>query len=544
MRMPAAGAHCRRTTHDRASLRPAACCRRRRPAPLSPLWEGSEGRWRRSSGGAVSGALALVAVPVLPLVGALLAAMSGRFGVRVAVGVAVGVAAALAGLGGALLASAEPVAVAVGGWAPPLGIALQADGLAAAMIAMTALVMAAVALGARPEMSAHVAGARAAFGFWPLMLLLWGALNAVFLSRDLFNLYVGLELLSLAAIALVAIGGAAKAITAALRYMIFALAGSLLYLAGVVLTYAAHGVLDIGLLASRTPAPTDALALALMTAGLLAKTALFPFHVWLPPAHSAAPAPASAMLSALVPKASFVILMRLWFEAMPDRAEPSALVVLALMGSGAVIWGGLLALVQQRLKLIVAYSTVAQLGYLFLAFPLAGGAGAAQPWAAGAWTGAVFQALSHGLAKAAMFLAAGIYIAALGSDRLGDLRGMARALPMTAFALALAAVTLAGLPPSGGFTAKYLLMTSAFAAGQWPWAFVLAGGGLLGAAYLYRPLAALFAREARLAPRPISRARQAVPLVLAALSVGLGILSAVPFEMLQIGRPATAEGGL
>lgn len=488
---------------------------------------------------------ALVAVLTLPLLGALGALALPRPARRAcALGATALTAVAAAALCGAVWLGGVPVTLALGGWAPPVGIALQADGLAAAMIAMTALVMAAVALGARPEMSAHVAGARAAFGFWPLMLLLWGALNAVFLSRDLFNLYVGLELLSLAAIALVAIGGAAKAITAALRYMIFALAGSLLYLAGVVLTYAAHGVLDIGLLASRTPAPTDALALALMTAGLLAKTALFPFHVWLPPAHSAAPAPASAMLSALVPKASFVILMRLWFEAMPDRAEPSALVVLALMGSGAVIWGGLLALVQQRLKLIVAYSTVAQLGYLFLAFPLAGGAGAAQPWAAGAWTGAVFQALSHGLAKAAMFLAAGIYIAALGSDRLGDLRGMARALPMTAFALALAAVTLAGLPPSGGFTAKYLLMTSAFAAGQWPWAFVLAGGGLLGAAYLYRPLAALFAREARLAPRPISRARQAVPLVLAALSVGLGILSAVPFEMLQIGRPATAEGGL
>jgi multicomponent Na+:H+ antiporter subunit D len=231
-----------------------------------------------------------------------------------------------------------------------------------------------------------------AFGFLPLMLLLWAALNVVFLSRDLFNLYVGIELLSIAAVALVAIDGKAQAMAAALRYMIFALAGSLLYLTGVVLVYAAHGTLDIDLLAGRTAAAPDGLALALMTAGLMAKTALFPFHVWLPPAHAGAPAPASALLSGLVPKASFVILLRLWFDAMPDRASDGALTLIALLGTAAVVWGSLCALAQTRLKLIVAYSTVAQIGYLFLVFPLAGGADSSVPWAAGAWNGGVFLA--------------------------------------------------------------------------------------------------------------------------------------------------------
>ena len=437
-----------------------------------------------------------------------------------------------------------PVMLSLGGWQPPIGIGLRVDGLGAALGAMTALVMAGVALAARHDMSAQISGPRASFGFWPLMLLLWGALNAVFAARDLFNLYVGLELITLTAVALVAISGKIEAIAAALRYLVFALAGSLLYLAGVVLTYAAHGTLDISLLATRAPAPVDALALGLMTAGLLVKTALFPFHVWLPPAHSAAPAPASALLSALVPKASLLIVLRLWFEAMPDLAAPAALLALATLGAVAVVWGGVLALVQRRLKLIVAYSTVAQLGYVFFVFPLAGGDGTAQPWAAGAWTGAIFQILSHGLAKASMFLTAGIYIAAVGSDRLGDLRGLARALPITGFAFALSAITLMGLPPSGGFTAKYLLMTSAFASGQWPWAFVLAGGGLLAAMYLYRPLAALFAREIMTHPRPIPRSWQVVPLGLALLSIALGLFSALPFEFLQIGRPDPAAEGL
>ena len=488
--------------------------------------------------------IALIAGLAVPLLAAL-AAVALPFRARVPT--------ALSAVGLTLVASVwlaievwqgGPVTLSLGGWSPPIGIALRADGLGAAFGLMTALVMAGVALAARHELAAHVAGPRVSFGFWPLMLLLWGALNTVFVSRDLFNLYVGLELITLTAVALVAISGKAEAIAAALRYLLFALAGSLLYLAGVVLSYAGHGTLDISLLAARTAAPGDALALGLMTAGLLVKTALFPFHVWLPPAHSAAPAPASAVLSALVPKASLLIVLRLWFEAMPDRAAPVALLALASLGALAVIWGGVMALVQRRLKLIVAYSTVAQIGYIFLVFPLVGGDGAAQPWAAGAWTGAMFQALSHGLAKAAMFLVAGIYIAAVGSDRLGDLRGLARSLPMTGFAFALASMTLLGLPPSGGFTAKYLLMTAAFASGQWVWAFVLAGGGLLAAAYLYRALAAIFAREISITPCAISRNWQAVPLVLAMLSVALGLLSSVPFEFLQIGRPDQAAEGL
>ena len=486
---------------------------------------------------------ALVFLLALPLVAALAALVAPRGApaltlIRAAAGV------------GAALRLAQTVAqggvqeIALAGWAPPLGITVAADGLAVAFLLMTALVMLAVALAARAELAPERAGARVAFGFWPIALLLWGSLNAVFLSRDLFNLYVGIELLTLAAVALVALSGKAGALVAAMRYMIFALAGSLLYLLGVVLVYGAHGTLDVGLLADRTVADPDALALALMTAGLAAKTALFPFHVWLPPAHAGAPAPASAMLSGLVPKASFVILIRLWFEAMPDQAGSGALLLLGLMGAAAVIWGSLRALSQPRLKLIVAYSTVAQLGYMFLIFPLAGGDGAAQPWAAGAWTGGMFQALSHGLAKAAMFLCAGLWIIAAGGDRLADLRGLARPMPMTAMAFGLAAVTLMGLPPSGGFTAKYLMMTAAFASGQWGWAPVLAGGGLLAAAYLYRPMAEVFARDCPITPQPIPRAWQLVPLALAVAAIMLGLISAPPFDLLQVGRPEAAEEGL
>jgi formate hydrogenlyase subunit 3/multisubunit Na+/H+ antiporter MnhD subunit len=473
---------------------------------------------------------ALVALLAVPLAGALAAvALPGGAARAAALAAVAATAGAALGLAGTVAGGSIP-RLHLGGWAPPLGIALVADGLAAVFAAMTALVMAAVALAARHAMAPEAAGARAAFGFWPLLLLLWAALNAVFVSRDLFNLYVGIELLTLSAIGLVAIGGRPEALAAAMRYMIFALAGSLLYLAGVVLVYAGHGALDIGLLSARVPARTDALALALMTAGLMAKTALFPFHVWLPPAHAGAPAPASAMLSALVPKASFLILLRLWTQAMPDAATAAALALTGGLGAAAVLWGGLCALAQTRTKLIVAYSTVAQIGYLFAVFPLV-------PLAAGAWSGAVLLALSHGLAKAAMFLAVGQWMTAAGGDRPGDLRGLARAMPMSAFAFALAAMSLAGLPPSGGFTAKYLVMRAAFAAEQWVWAAVMVAGGLLSAAYLYRPLAAIFAREAAAALAPPPRARQAVPLALAGAAVALGLVSAGPLALAAAAGP-------
>lgn len=493
----------------------------------------------------IAPAAALVAPVVLPLAGALLAVVFGRWGGGIALAVVLGVAAACLALlfaldrGGVMLLS-------IGGWQAPLGITLRADGLAGAFLAVTGLVMAAVLVLARDSFAPpNVGERRAAYAFWPLALLLWGALNAVFLSRDLFNLYVGLELLTLAAVALVAIEGKAETVAAALRYMIFALMGSLLYLLGAALLYAAHGTLDIVLLASRSlGAPTDLMATALITAGLVVKTALFPFHGWLPPAHSGAPAPASAMLSALVPKASFYILMRLWFEATPDLASPALLLVPAVLGALAILYGSVLALRQQRLKLIIAYSTVAQLGYLFFVFPLAGGESAAQPWAAGAWTGGMFHALSHALAKAAMFLCAGLWVQAIGHDRLDGLKGVATRMPMTTFAFALAAISLMGLPPSGGFTAKYLMMTAAFAAGDVLWALILAAGGLLAAAYLYRPLALTLSGSAPDGLAAVSRWRQAVPLALAGAAILVGLFSAGPFDFLQIGRPDAAAEGL
>lgn len=453
------------------------------------------------------------------------------------------------GLG--LLASLATLAVAVwvmagvwqqgglhaelGGWSAPLGIALAADGLSAALLGMAAL----VALGVGVYASGYFRSGDADTHFWPLWLLLWAALNGLLLAADLFNIYVTLELLGLTAAALGALTGTADAIRANLRYLLVGLLGSMTYLLGVALLYTAHGTLDLGLLADvLLPGPLAATALVLMTAGLALKAALFPLHFWLPPAHANAPAPVSAALSALVVKAAFYLIVRLWLDVFAPVVTPLAATLMGLLGALAVIWGSWRALRAERLKLLAAYSTVAQIGYLCLFFPLLQ---ALPPGSArdDLFVALVLMALTHGLAKAGLFLAAGLVQRSAGHDRIDDLGGTAQHMPATTFTIALAGTALIGLPPSGSFIGKWILMTSALESGQWWWILVIAIGTLLAAAYVFRVLSRAFNLE----PTPqrfVTQARTEVPALLLALaSVAVLGLAADPlWRLLGAGEGA------
>ena len=355
--------------------------------------------------------------------------LGGRFAERVALAVTpLGLALALA-IAAGVAHSGQPLVYAVGGHAPPLGIALRADGISAVMLVAAALIFAASGFYARAKFATPpgVAESRAPLTFWIMLQAIWAALTIVFVSGDLFNLYVALELLTFAAVPLVCIDGRPETLAAALRYLLFALFGSICYLLGAALFYGAYGTLDIALLAQRVHAlPAVWAAAALMTAGLLAKTALFPLHLWLPPAHANAPAAASAVLSGLVVKGSFFLLLRLWFYVLPALPASAVGAVLGTLGSAAILFGSVLALRQARLKLLIAYSTIAQIGYLFLIFPLASGA---HSWSADGWSGGMMQVLAHAFAKAAMFLAAGLWrnrSAMTGSPSLPAPRGKCR----------------------------------------------------------------------------------------------------------------------
>jgi formate hydrogenlyase subunit 3/multisubunit Na+/H+ antiporter MnhD subunit len=477
--------------------------------------------------------LPAAAVPLLLLLGA---RQAGRM-MTVLLPAGLFIAVAIASL---VWEAKAPLAYFVGGWAPPLGIALRADGLSAVMVVVTALIVGAISLFAGetfrvPEGEAET---RRPLVFWTLLMGVWAALNAVWFGADLFALYVALELLTFGAVPLVCLDGSAATLQAALRYLLFALVGSALYLLGVALFYGAYGTLDIGLLAARVrPEPVVFVAAALMIAGLAAKTALFPLHLWLPPAHAGAPAAASALLSALVVKGSFFLIVRIWFDVMPGLPSMAAAQILGALGAAAIVVGSVVALRQARLKLMIAYSTVAQIGYLFFLFPLATG----QAWNGIAWTGGMLQLVAHAFAKAAMFLAAGLIGEAMGHDRISDLSGIGRAMPKTVFAFGLAGMSLMGLPPSGGFVAKAMLLTAAVGEGQWWWAVVILAGGLLAAGYVFRVIVPAIAPGNIPALRvEVSGRRQGVVLALAVGALLLGFLPLRPSQMLEIGRPGVA----
>ena len=465
----------------------------------------------------------MVALIILPLVGGIACFLFPAISKSLGLIFGLAIFASMGGLGWQLLELGAQ-RYAVGGWGAPLGIDLYADGLSLLMLAVTVF----VGLGVSTYASGYFDQLKARH-FWPLWMFLWAALNALFLSADIFNLYVTLELVGLAAVALVALAGSANALAGAMRYLLVSLLGSLAYLLGVALLYHSFGSVDIDILSQRMEAtPAAWAAVGLMSAGLLLKTALFPLHFWLPPAHASAPAPVSALLSALVVKASFYILLRLWLEVFPVTGTYLGQ-LLGLLGAAAVLWGGIQALRQTRLKLLIAYSTVAQLGYLFLAFPLGTSI---------AWKGALYMLLSHAVAKAAMFMAAGNILLFSGHDRIADLDRVAQRLPLTLTAFSLAGVSIMGLPPSGGFIAKWLLLEAAMRSGQWWWAGILILGGLLAAAYVFKVIGYAFI-SAKITHEPgvVPARMEWAALVLAIMAILLGLFTSGPLALLEIGSP-------
>lgn len=466
------------------------------------------------------------------------------------------------------VAAGQVLDLAMGGHQVPLGISLRADGFSVLFLLLATLVGAAVSGHAFlvPEST----GAQGPHpGYWPLWLGCWAGLNAVFLAGDLFNTYVGLELVGLTAVGLVALGGA-EARKAALRYLFIAVLGSLLFLLAVGLVVSATGTLDIdraaGVLATQPGAgAVPALAVALLSAGLALKVALVPMHRWLIPAHAGAPAAVSPLLSALVIKASLFVLLRCWLWVAPAGAGPlEALAwLMAVLGVAALVVGSVLALRQDRLKPLVAYSTVAQAGYWFLLLPLvvdgrsstmAEHAVTSVPEDASrlaALAGTVALVLGHGIAKAGLFLAAGTLQRAYGTDRITELTGAGREHPALVLAMGLCAVGLAGVPFSLAFSGKWQLAGGAVGSGHYWLLVVVVLGTLLSAAYLVAMVAALLVQredegdegdEGDATPRPsrtptVPLRAQAVPFVLGTLTVATGFTGVWVSGVLEVGAP-------
>jgi multicomponent Na+:H+ antiporter subunit D len=315
---------------------------------------------------------------------------------------------------------------------------------------------------------------------YTVYLLLVAGLTGMAATADMFNLYVFLEISSLTSYALISIGGG-QAVVSAFRYVILGTVGAAFYLLSVGYLYSVTGTLNMADLANILPGLYGSgavlVAFAFFVIGISIKMALFPMHAWLPGAYSDAPSAVSALIAATTTKVAAYVLVRVMYFVFEPRFSVEMIPVTTLlswMGVIAMILGSVMAIAQSDLKRMLAYSSVAQIGYIVLGIGLANAAGL---------TGGLLHLVNHALMKGCLFLVAGAIVYRTSLREIKDLRNLSVKMPWTAGIFAIAALSMIGIPPFCGFFSKLYLIMGAVEAGQWFFVGVILFSSALALAY-------------------------------------------------------------
>jgi multicomponent Na+:H+ antiporter subunit D len=380
----------------------------------------------------------------------------------------------------------------LGGFAPPAGIELVADGISTPVIVLVAGVALAVLVYARR------AGPRGN-AFYTMYLLLIGGLAGVTLTGDVFNMYVFLEITGIAAYALVASGPDPESAVASLKYLILGTIGASLFLLGAGYAFIATGTLNMVDLSTELAAAGYSSrlvvgAFGLMVTGLLVKVAIFPVHSWQPDAYATSPASVSALISALVSTVAAYALGRILLTVFTVdffRAVPVAQDALLAAATVSIVAGSVLAVMQSDLKRMLAYSSVSQFGMIVAAFTLLNETAA---------TGGIIHLVGHGILKGGLFAAVGIVALQTGARTVDEYAGLADRAPLSAGVVAILALTLVGVPPGVGFVGKWYIAVGAIESETWPVAAVILVSTLLTLAYVARVVERMYFASAEPTP--------------------------------------------
>jgi multicomponent Na+:H+ antiporter subunit D len=421
----------------------------------------------------------LVPLPVaIPLFGAALTLVLARRSVAQRVISVTAVAATLV-VAALLLWHAHrygTVVVRVGAWPAPLGIVLVADRLATLMLVVSAAVTLCVLLYSIGEGRADPGEHAPVAIYHPTYLVLTAGVTNAFLTGDLFNLFVGFEILLVASYVLLTVRGTEERIRAGTTYVVVGLVSSLVFLAAVALVYAATGTVNLAQLVDRIAALPGDVRLALHLMLLLAfgiKAAAFPLAAWLPDSYPTAPAPVTAVFAGLLTKVGVYAIIRTETLLFPGGRVADVLLVVAL---ATMLVGILGAVAQTDLKRLLSFTLVSHIGYLLFGVALTSVAGL---------SGAIFYVVHHITIQTTLFLAAGLVERRVGTTKLDRIGGLARTTPMLGILFFLPALNLAGVPPFSGFLGKLgLLQAGVAAGGPLPWLLV-AGGSLTSLLTLY-----------------------------------------------------------
>ncbi|QNO13620.1 monovalent cation/H+ antiporter subunit D family protein [Alkalicella caledoniensis] len=373
----------------------------------------------------------------------------------------------------------------LGGWEPPWGIELSVDYLSIFMLMVINLISLLVLIYAQKDL-AHEIEKELEPWYYTLFILLIGAMSGLSLSNDFFNIFVFTEITTITACGIIAVKSNKVCVEASLKYLLLSTLGSGLVLLAIALVYMVTGHFNLNFIAAELPNAVSnfplniVVSLALLIVGFGVKSALFPLHVWLPDAHSSAPTPSSAILSGVVVKVYAIVLLRIIYNVYGIEIFtmiPIAEIILAL-STLAIFAGSLFAIAQEDIKRMLAFSSVAQIGYIFLGIALVNHFAVA---------GGILHIVNHALMKSLLFLTAGAIIYKTGIRKISDLEGIGLKMPITMILFSIGALSMVGLPGFSGFISKYYLVLGAIDAQKPFYALVIIISSLLNAVY-YLPI--------------------------------------------------------
>lgn len=409
----------------------------------------------------------------------------------------------------------------MGNWQPPIGIEFVIDPINGILAVLTTFIALMVSIYSRPfvkdEDWLHVGGYYTLFG------LMTVGMCGMIITGDVFNLYVYLEVMSLSGYGLIAIGGR-KSMLAAFRYLLIGTIGASLYLLGVGYLYAMTGTLNMADLAVRVAqhlnSPLFALAVACFVIGFGIKMALFPLHGWQPDAYTYAHPGAAALIAGIMSKVPSYAMIRFLFYmfGVTNPVVASVLNVIGILGVAGILIGSIMALAQYDFRRMLAYSSVAQIGYIAIGIAMGNMYG---------FIGAVLHIINHAFMKSALFLVIGGVEYRFGEVNLYRLGGLNKKMTLSTITVTLASLSMIGLPPTAGFFSKYYLMLGAYTGAQYFYIAVLVISSLLNAIYFFRILEQMFVqREASLTEVHPHKGKLGLPVEMAIpiFVVGIGIL--------------------
>ncbi|GAB3678266.1 monovalent cation/H+ antiporter subunit D family protein [Salinisphaera aquimarina] len=431
-----------------------------------------------------------------------------------------------------------PISYAMGGWAPPFGIELRLDGLSSIVLLLVTGMASISAIYARASVIAEIARERA-YLFYAGMLLCFCGLLGITITGDAFNLFVFLEISSLSSYGLIAMGPKRRALLSAFQYLIMGTIGGTFLLIGIGFLYMMTGSLNMADIASRLPdvahTRTVEAGLAFIVVGASLKLALFPLHVWLPNAYTYAPSSVSVFISATATKVAVYALMRFLFTVFGAAYVFGELPVgriLILLSVVAMLSGSMAAIFQTDVKRMLAWSSIAQIGYIVMGFALASVAGI---------TASIVHIVNHGVIKGALFMAAGALFWRMRAISINDIAGLGRCMPWTSAAFVAAGLSLIGVPATAGFISKWVLLQAVLENDHYWLAAAILVSSLMALVYIGRVVESLYFREApehRPTPGEAPLSMIAATWTLVLVNVALGLYAAPLIDAAH--RAATA----